>query len=90
LLSTAAEVGPDYVDAVVRGYREYVQLSDHELNRLPGVLNMRPLWLACLDYRESVRNGNVPPVNQDGTGYGFYRPKDMERLAAQAIASLQR
>lgn len=90
LLRTAAEVGPAYVEAVTRGYREDVQLSDDELNRLPSVLNMRPLWLACLDYRESVRNGKLPPMEQDGTGYGFYRPKDSERLAAQAITSLQR
>ena len=89
LLRTAAEVGPDYVEAVIRGYRENVQLSDDELERLPGVLNMRPLWLACLDYRESVRNGNVPPVDPDGGGYGFYRPKEAERLAAQVMASIQ-
>lgn len=89
LLTTAAEVGPDYVEAVVRGYREHVQLSDDELDRLPGVLNMRPLWLACLDYRESVRNGKVPPVDLDGRGYGFFRPADAERVAAQAITLLQ-
>ena len=60
LLRTAAEAGPDYVDAVIRAYREHVRLTDDELDRLPGVLNMRPLWLACLDYRESVRHGKVP------------------------------
>lgn len=90
LLRTAAEVGADYADAVVRGYREHVQLSDDELKRLPGVLNMRPLWLACLDYRESVRSGKMPEVDRNGSGYGFFRPDDTERLAGQAIATLQR
>jgi Phosphotransferase enzyme family len=90
LLRTASEVGPDYVEAVVRGYGEHVELTDAELDRLPGVLNMRPLWLACLDYRESMRNGTVPPMDQNRSGYGFYRPRDAERLAAQVIALLGR
>jgi aminoglycoside phosphotransferase (APT) family kinase protein len=90
LLRTAAEVGPEYVEAVVRGYRQHVQLTEDELTRLPGVLNMRSLWLACLDYRESVRNGDVPSVDLEGGGYRFFRPQDTERLAAHVMASLHR
>lgn len=89
LLMTAAEVGPEYVDAVMHGYREHVALTDDELERLPSVLNMRPLWLACLEYRESVRSGQTPTMEEGRTGYGFYRPQHAERVAAQAIASLR-
>lgn len=90
LLRTASEVGPDYVDAVMHGYGEHVQLTDDELDRLPLVLNLRPLWLACLEYRESVRNGQPPTMDDEWTGYGFYRPRHSERLAEQAMASLRR
>lgn len=86
LLRTSAEVGPDYVDAVMRGYREHVQLTDEELERLPGVLNMRPLWLACLEYRMQVRRGQTPTLEE---GWTSWRPEHGERLAAQAIASLR-
>lgn len=88
LLRTASEVGPEYVEAVVQGYREHVQLTEEELSRLPGVLNMRPIWLACLDYREAVRNGTVPSVDLDGSGFGFFDPEGAERLAAHVVASL--
>jgi len=63
LLRTAAETDPAqlvHVDAVVGGYREHVQLTDDELDRLPGVLNLRPLWLSCLGFRMAVRGGNTP------------------------------
>jgi hypothetical protein len=86
LLRTSAEVGADYVDAVMRGYREHVQLTDEELDRLPGVLNMRPLWLACFEYRQLVRTGKTPTLNE---GWTRWRPDFAERLAAQAIASLR-
>ena len=86
LLRTAAEVGADYVDAVMRGYREHVQLTDEELDRLPGVLNIRPLWLACYEYRLIVRGGRTPTLDE---GWTRWRPDFAERLAAQAIASLR-
>ena len=90
LLRTASEAGPDHVDAVVHGYREHVRLTADELDRLPRVLNLRPLWLACLDYRESVRNGATPTMDRGRTGHGFYRPQHAERLAADAVASWSR
>ena len=86
LLRTAAEVGTDYVDAVMRGYREHVQLTDEELDRLPGVLNMRPLWLACFEYRQLVRSGRTPALNE---GWTRWRPDFAERLAEQAMGSLR-
>ncbi|ACQ82048.1 aminoglycoside phosphotransferase [Beutenbergia cavernae DSM 12333] len=87
LLRTASEGRPEFVDAVMRGYRQHVSLTDAEIDRLPAVLNMRPLWLACLEYREAVRAGQTPVLDDDG-GYGFYRPERSEHLAAHAIAAL--
>jgi aminoglycoside phosphotransferase (APT) family kinase protein len=82
----SAEAAPDYVDAVMRGYREHVQLTDKELERLPGVLNIRPLLLACYEYLLIVRRGKTPTLNE---GWTRWRPDFAERLAAQAIASLR-
>jgi Phosphotransferase enzyme family len=85
LLRTAAEAGAGCVDAVMRGYGEHVRLTDDERDRLPGVLDIRPLWLACLDYREQVRHGHTPTLDEGWTGW---RPEHGERLAELAIASL--
>jgi aminoglycoside phosphotransferase (APT) family kinase protein len=86
LLRTSAEVGADYVDAVMRGYREHVRLTDEEVDRLPGVLNIRPLWLACFEYRLIVRSGRTPTLDE---GWTRWRPDFAQRLAAQAIVSLR-
>jgi hypothetical protein len=87
LLRTSAEAGPEYVDAVMRGYSEHVQLTDEELDRLPAVLNMRALWLACFEYLLIVRSGRTPMLDE---GWTRWRPDFAERLAEQAIASLRR
>jgi hypothetical protein len=86
LLTTAAEGGDAHVDAVIRGYREHVELTADELDRLPGVLSMRPLWLACLEYREQVRSGRTPTMDQGWTGW---RPEHAERLGAKVIELTQ-
>ena len=39
--------GPRYAAGVMRGYREYQELTAEELGRLDGVLWIRPLWLAA-------------------------------------------
>lgn len=88
LLRTAAEgSGSANVDAVMHGYREHVRLSDEELDRLPSILNLRPLWLACLEYRMAVNDGRTPAMNES-----WMRPGSREfaeRLATQAIAALR-
>jgi len=87
LLRTAAEGSTENVAAVMRGYREHVPLTDEELERLPGILNMRALWLACLEYRMAVESGRTPTMDE-----GWLRPGSAEhadRLAAQAIATLR-
>lgn len=88
LLRTAAEgSNTASVDAVMHGYREHVQLSDEELDRLPSILNLKPLWLACLEYRMAVNDGRTPAMNES-----WMRPGSREfaeRLAARAIAALR-
>jgi Ser/Thr protein kinase RdoA (MazF antagonist) len=88
LLRTAAEGNrPDHIDAVMHGYSEHVRLSDEELDRLPSILNLKPLWLACLEYRMAVNDGRTPAMNES-----WMRPGSREfaeRLAAQAIAALR-
>lgn len=71
----------------MHGYSEHVRLSDEELDRLPSILNLRALWLACLEYRMAVNNGRTPAMNES-----WMRPGSREfaeRLAARAIASLR-
>jgi aminoglycoside phosphotransferase (APT) family kinase protein len=84
LLLTAAEGGTDQVDLVVRGYREHVQLTQEELDRLVGVLKIKPLYLMCHDYRASVRAGGQMP-NFDGAAWAAHG----EQLAARVTAALR-
>lgn len=85
LLRTAAEGSPEQVSAVMHGYREHVQLTDAECERLPALLNMRALWLACLEYRMAVDEGRTPTMDE-----GWMRRDSVEhaeRIAAAAIAA---
>jgi Ser/Thr protein kinase RdoA (MazF antagonist) len=86
LLKTSSEAGTDHVDAAVRGYREHVQLTDAELDRLPGVLDMKPLYLMCHDYRTAVLNGHTPGM--DESSWIGSRERG-EQLAAQLIAAFR-
>jgi aminoglycoside phosphotransferase (APT) family kinase protein len=85
LLKTSAEAGVDHVDAAVRGYREHVQLTDEELDRLPGVLNIKPLYLMCHDFRGYVQATNGQTPEFDGTGW----TANGEQLAADLVAAFR-
>lgn len=93
LLRTSAEANADEggpeanVDAAVRGYREHVQLTDEELDRLAGVLNIKPLWLACLDYRMLVQQGKTPTLDEGS--WTSFRPEHGEQLAAHVISAFR-
>jgi hypothetical protein len=71
----------DPVDDVVRCYREHVQLTDEELDRLAGVLTIKPLHLMCHDYRDAVGAGR-PPVALGWTAH-------VEKLAAHVRAAFR-
>ena len=88
LLRTAAERnGAENVAAVMHGYCQQVQLTDQELDRLPSILHMRPLWLECLDFRMAVNDGHTRLLNE-----GWMEPSSLEfteRLAEQATKALR-
>ncbi len=88
LLTTAAEGGLVAVDAVVRGYSEHVELTDAEIDRLPQVLDMKPCWLACLEYRQAVRSGHAPTLQSGWPAWAADRSEHNERIAARAVAAL--
>ena len=86
-LRTAAH-GPeatDYITAVADGYREHVRLTDDELGRLAGVINMVPLSMACGYYRLSVETGCTP---SGGEGW-WPKPDRAEQLAAKAVEAFR-
>jgi Ser/Thr protein kinase RdoA (MazF antagonist) len=87
LLRTAAHdpTAIDYINAVVRGYREHVQLTDEELDRLPNVINMVPLWMSCGAYQRYVRAGHTPTLNERG----FWPLEHARQTAAQAVAAFR-
>jgi Ser/Thr protein kinase RdoA (MazF antagonist) len=88
LMRTAAHdpTAIEYISAVVRGYSEHVQLTDEELERLPGVINMVPLWMSCGAYRRYVRAGHMPNLDERG----FWSLDHGRQVAAQAVALLRR
>lgn len=88
LLRTAAEGNAaENVPAVMHGYSKHVRLRDEELDRLPAILNMRALWLGCLEFRMAINDGRSPTMDEGWMRSGS--PEYAERLAAQATASLQ-
>jgi len=47
LAALLGTVGPKQVDDVMAGYRAHTELTAEELDRVEGLLWVRPLWLAC-------------------------------------------
>ncbi len=88
LLTTAAEADRTLVDAAMRGYSEHVRLTDEEIERLPGILNIKPLYLSCFQYRQSVLNGHTPTLEDGWPSWDVDRAERSQRIAAQAIAVL--
>jgi len=87
-LQTAAH-GPeatDYINAVADGYREHIRLTDDELGRLAGAINMVPLSMACRAYRLSVETGYIP----SGCEGWWPNPAGADQLAAKAIEAFRR
>lgn len=89
LLTTAAESDLTFVEAAIRGYSDYIRLSDEEVERLPGVLAMKPLWLSCFQYRQAVRNGTTPTREHGWPTWDVDRTEHNERIAARAISALR-
>jgi Ser/Thr protein kinase RdoA (MazF antagonist) len=49
---------PALVEAAVSGYRRHVDLTDEELDRLEGVMYLRPLYLAAFVMRRNIVEGS--------------------------------
>ena len=45
------------LDAAVTAYRRHIELTDEELDRLEGVMYVRPLYLTCFGYRRNLVKG---------------------------------
>ncbi len=60
----------DWIDAAVRAYRQHVELTDDELDRLEAVMYIRPLYLVCFGYRRDLANGGPPRESEWWFGNG--------------------
>jgi len=77
----------DCIDAIVESYRRHVELTDEELDRLEGVMYIRPLYLVALDYRRSVATGHQPA---GGEGWWGFIDRDEIRAIADAVRAALR
>jgi Ser/Thr protein kinase RdoA (MazF antagonist) len=50
-----ARLDAEWIDTIVRAYRAHVELTDEELERLEGVMYVRPLYLVCFGYGSGQR-----------------------------------
>ena len=76
------------IEAVVRGYREHVELTDEELDRLEGVMYIRALYLVCFDYWRAVITGYQP--NGTEGWWSFIDPDEIQATAAATRAALSK
>ena len=58
---------PTWVDAAVGAYRQHVELTDDELDRLGGMMYVRPLYLMCFVHHRSLTSSGQRP--EDGAGW---------------------
>ena len=72
----------DWIDAAVGAYRQHVELTDEELDRLEAVMHVRPLYLVCFDWRRSLANGHQPSGRE-----GWWNQPDAKYIRAAAAAT---
>ncbi len=72
------------VDVIVDAYRLHIELTDEELDRLEGVMFIRPLYLTCFGYRRNILAG----WNEDALG--FSDPDYISFTAGAARAAFRR
>ena len=88
LLRTAAEGGPHLVDQYCAATASTSNSSRTKSFGCRGILNLWPLWLACLDLRMTVEAGGAPTLEG-----GWLHPSSAEhaeRLAAEVVGVLRR
>lgn len=47
------------IHAAVSAYRQHIELTDDEFDRLEAVMYIRPLYLVCFGYLRAVANGQI-------------------------------
>jgi Ser/Thr protein kinase RdoA (MazF antagonist) len=72
----------DWINLAVAAYRQHVELTDDELERLEAVMYIRPLYLGCFSYRRDVVNGRPPKEV-----WGFVNPEHIGAIAAATRAA---
>jgi Ser/Thr protein kinase RdoA (MazF antagonist) len=72
------------VDAVVSGYREHVDLTKDEIERLPDIMKIRQIIFACWRFRFSIRKGIQP------SGKEWWWPSDdlVDQISKRAVQAL--
>lgn len=73
------------IDPAVEAYCRHVELTDEELDRLEGVMYIRPLYLDAFGYRRSVANGRPP-----GADVRQFSDRDNTRTTADATRAAVR
>ncbi len=78
----------DWIGAAVGAYRRHVEPTDDELDRLEGVMAVRPLYLACFDWRRSLARGHQPSTGD--VWWGEPDPAYISAVAAATRAAFRR
>ena len=68
----------EWIEATVNAYRQHVELTDDELDRLEAVMYIRVLYLTCFGYRRAAINGRT------FSEWGFVEPPEYFRATAAA------
>jgi len=74
------------VEAAVNAYRRHIKLTEEEIERLEAMMYLRPLYLACFDYRRAVTNGEQPTGNE--WWWGLIDPDHISTNATAARTAL--
>ncbi len=80
-------LNPEWIDAAVTAYRQHIELTDEELDRLEAVMHIRPLYLAAFDWRRSLESGHQP--TRDDTWWHQPDPKYIAEAAAATRAAFR-
>lgn len=76
----------EWIDLAVGAYRRHVELTDEELERLEGVMHIRPLYLGCFSYRRDLVNGRQAGKEV----WGFANSEHIAAIADATRAALRR
>lgn len=77
-----------WIGAAVGAYRKHVELTDDELDRLEALMCIRPLYLACFDWRRSLALGHQPTSSD--TWWGEPDPAYIGAAASATRAAYRR